>query len=73
MEAILSSKNEATHRNVEYLGYGGGDYDTTTKSGATSGIAVSEDVTSLLDLLKYIDWPARYRFGGVLQWQRVRL
>lgn len=73
MEAILSSKNEATHRNVDYLGFGGGDYDTTTKSGVTSGIAVSEDVTSLLDLLKYIDWPARYRFGGVLQWQRVRL
>ncbi|WP_299404045.1 hypothetical protein [Acaryochloris sp. IP29b_bin.148] len=73
MEAILSSKNEATHRDVKYLGYGDGDYDKTTKSGVTSGITVPEDVTSLLGLLKYIDWPARYRFGGVLQWQRVRL
>ncbi|WP_299489025.1 hypothetical protein [Acaryochloris sp. IP29b_bin.137] len=73
MEAILSSKNEASHRNVEYLGSIGDDYDLKTKSGENSGISVPEDVTSLLDLLKYIDWPARYRFGGVLQWQRVRL
>lgn len=73
MEAILSSKNEATHRDVEYLGFDNEDYDTTITSGVTSGIAVPEDVTSLIDLLKYIDWPARYRFGGVLQWQRVRL
>lgn len=73
MEAILSSKNEATHRDVKYLGYSGGVYDTTTKSGATSGIAVPEDVSSLIDLLKYIDWPARYRFGSVQKWQRVRL
>lgn len=73
MEAILSSKNEATHRDVEYFGYAGGNYDTTTKSGVTSGIAVPEDVSSLVDLLKYINLPTRYRFGGVQQWQRVRL
>ncbi|WP_249369348.1 hypothetical protein [Acaryochloris marina] len=73
IEAILSSKNEAIHRDVEYFDHSGQDYDTTTKSGEKSGIVVPEDVTSLMDLLKYIDWPARYRFGGVLQWQRVRL
>ena len=73
MEAILSSKNEATHRDVEYLGYARGNYDTTTKSGVTSGIAVPEDVSSLINLLRYIDWPVRYRFGGVQQWQRMRL
>lgn len=73
MEAILSSKNEASHRNVEYLGGSEEDYDTETKSGTNSGISVPEDITSLLDLLQYIDWPARYRFGGVLQWKRVRL
>lgn len=72
-EAILSSKNEATHRDVDYLGYSGQDFDITTKSGVTSGIAVPEDLTSLMDILKYIDWPARYRFGGVSKWQRYNL
>ncbi|BDM79545.1 hypothetical protein [Acaryochloris marina] len=73
IEAILSSKNEATHRDVEYLESSSQDYDTTTKSGITSGIAVSEDIASVVDLLKYIDWPAKYRFGGVLKWQRYNL
>lgn len=72
-EAILSSKNESTHRDVNYLELSGEDYDIAIKSGVTSGIAVPEDLTSLMDILKYIDWPARYRFGGVKNWQRVRL
>ncbi len=73
MEAIISAKNESTHRDVNYLGQTGQSYDTVTQSGVTSGIYVPDDVSSLIDVLKYIDWPARYRFGGVLNWQRVRL
>lgn len=73
VEAILSSKNESTHRDIQYLGTSGEDFDTQVKLGVTSGIAVPEDLSSLMDILKYIDWPARYRFGSVLQWQRVRL
>lgn|GEM_PF-3421532 len=75
IEAILSSKNSATNRNVNYLGATGDQetYDTTVIPGTTSGIAVPEDISSLIDILKYIDWPTRYRFGRVQQWQRVRL
>ncbi|MEO0374635.1 MAG: hypothetical protein AAF329_08430 [Cyanobacteria bacterium P01_A01_bin.17] len=73
VEAILSSKNAASNRNVNFLGYTGQEYDTLVTPGATSGIAVPEDVSSLSDLLKYTDWPTRYRFGGVLNWQRIRL
>ncbi len=72
MEAILSSKNETTHRDVAYLDKGGENYDTSTKTGVTSGIFVPEDMSSLNDLLPYINWPVRYQFGGVQQWQRVR-
>ncbi|NJM65415.1 MAG: hypothetical protein HC851_06940 [Acaryochloris sp. RU_4_1] len=75
MEAILSSKNSASNRTINYLGLTSDDdtYDNTVTPGATSGIAVPEDVSSLMDLLKYINWPARYKFGGVTKWQRVRL
>lgn len=73
VEDILSSKNAASNRDVNFIGEVGEPYDTIITPNATSGIAVPEDVSSLIDILKYVDWPARYRFGGVLQWQRVRL
>ncbi len=72
MEAVLSSKNASADRNVAYLDSSGAKYDTSTKSGVTSGIFVPEDISSLNDLLQYTDWPVRYQFGGVQQWQRVR-
>ncbi len=73
VQATLSSKNSSANRNVNYItGNSGTQYDTTITSGATSGIAVSDDVSSLIDLVEYIDWPARYRIGALTNWQRVR-
>ncbi|MGB8700689.1 MAG: hypothetical protein WCD18_14835 [Thermosynechococcaceae cyanobacterium] len=71
MEAILSSKNATVNRDLNYLGQTGQSYDTETTSGATSGIAVPDDVASLTDVLKYVDWPARYKYGAIKNWQRV--
>lgn len=86
MEAVLSAKQRSGQRNVEYLRLSGQEYDqppepvvtadsavSGTETRVTAGIAVPEDVSSLIDLLKYIDWPVRYRFGGVQQWQKIRL
>jgi hypothetical protein len=73
MEAILSSKNNASNRAVKYLGFSGQPYDTTITPGTQAGIAVPEDVSSLTDLLKYIDLPIRYRFRAVKTWKRVNL
>ncbi|QUY41114.1 hypothetical protein [Acaryochloris marina] len=87
MEAILALKskkcpppndqNNLYHRDVNFLnGFNGTNYDENPEcpyQRITSGIAVPEDVSSLMDLLKYVEWPARYRFGGVKNWQRVRL
>jgi hypothetical protein len=71
-QAVLSSKNAAGNRNVNYLtGNTGTQYDTTVTAGAKSGIAVPEDVSSLSDLLEYVDWPVRYRYGSIKNWQRV--
>jgi hypothetical protein len=79
-ETILSSKNAASNRNTNYLGGTGQPNDGTIQPndgtitpGATSGFAVPDDVSSLSDLFRYINWPVRYKFGGVTQWQRVRL
>lgn len=72
-EAILSAKNAPSNRDVNFIGEVGAPYDAVIIPNVTSGIAVPEDVSSLIDMLKYIDWPVRYRFGGVQQWQRVRL
>jgi hypothetical protein len=72
-ETILSSKNAASNRNTNYLGSTGEPNDVTITPGATSGFAVPDDVSSLSDLFRYINWPVRYKFGGVTQWQRVRL
>lgn len=81
MEAILALKDQEVHRDVNFLnGFNGTNYDQPkntyyplVNSRITAGIAVPEDVSSLMDLLKYVEWPARYRFGGVQNWQRVRL
>ena len=73
-EAILSSKNNPTNRNVNY--YGGvnnPNYDTEVTAGATSGIAVPDDVSSLLDVLQYTQMPQVYRYGQILNWQQVKL
>jgi hypothetical protein len=71
-QAMLSSKNAPSNRPVSFLGGNTGDqYDTTITLGATSGIAVPDDVSSLSDLLEYIDWPAQYRYGTIKNWQRV--
>lgn len=72
-EGILSSKNDPSNRDINFIGEVGEPFDTVITPNATSGIAVPEDVSSLVDLMAYVDYPVRYRFGGVLQWQRVRL
>ncbi|MGB7414974.1 MAG: hypothetical protein WA902_12270 [Thermosynechococcaceae cyanobacterium] len=77
-EAVVSAKNNASNRNISYFGRGvmepNAEYDALVIPGNTSGIAVSEDVSSLVDVLKYIDdWPAHYRVKDVLNWQRVQL
>jgi hypothetical protein len=73
IEALLSSKNAASNSNVSYLGWEGTPIDTTVIPGVTSGLYVPDDVSSLTDLLPAINWPARYRFGAVLNWQRIKL
>jgi hypothetical protein len=71
-QAVLSSKNAAGNRDVSYLGGNtGNQYDTTIKPGANSGIAVPDDVSSLSDLLEYVDWPVRYQYKTIQNWQRV--
>lgn len=70
-EAILSSQNAASNRPVNYPGGGNTEYDSTVTPGATSGIAVPDDVSSLSDLLEYVDWPIRYKYGAIKNWQRV--
>ena len=73
---VLSSKNDASNRDVTYLGRTGlhADYDTLVTPGVTSGIAVPEDVTSLVNYLQYVDGlPVPYQVKGILSWERVRL
>jgi hypothetical protein len=71
-EAILSSKNSPTNRDLAYLGNGGRPYDTTITPNATSGIFVPDDLSSLTDLLHDLDWPTRYRFQRIIEWRQVR-
>jgi hypothetical protein len=40
--------------------------------GATSGIYVPDDVSSLSDILPYITLPVRYQFGGFHAWRQTR-
>ncbi|HEY9826741.1 MAG TPA: hypothetical protein V6D19_14960 [Stenomitos sp.] len=71
-EEILSSKNAASNRAVSnYFGGGTTEYDSLVTPGATSGIAVPDDVSSLTDVLDYVNWPVRYRYGSIQGWQRV--
>jgi hypothetical protein len=72
-ESIISSKNNVANRNINYLNSPWPYMETLVTPGATSGIYVPEDVSSLTDLLRYTKWPTRYRFGGVIGWQQVRL
>jgi hypothetical protein len=72
MESILSSKNSSGNRDIP--NYSNAlNHNSTVTPNATSGIAVSNDVSSLRDLIEYIDWPVRYRVGEIKSWQRVRL
>jgi hypothetical protein len=71
-QAILSSKNASGNRDVSYLGANtGNQYDTTITPGANSGIEVPDDVSSLSDLLETVDWPVRYRYEIIQNWQRL--
>jgi hypothetical protein len=69
VEELLFSKNAASNRDVHL--YWTNVQNTTVTPAAKSGIAVPDDVSSLTDLIDYIDWPARYRYGSVKNWQRV--
>jgi hypothetical protein len=73
VESVLSSQNNASNRDIVYVGRYGEDYDTMVTPGATAGIAVPDDLASLKDVLKHINWPVRYRFRGIQNWQRFRL
>ena len=70
VEELYSSKNNASNQYVNT--YDPGVMNALVTSGSTSGIAVPDDVSSLSDLLEYIDWPARYRYGAIKNWQRVK-
>ena len=71
-EEIISSKNTSTNRPVStYNGGSGQEFDTLVTPGATSGIVVPDDLTSLSDLLDYINLPIRYKYGTIQSWQWV--
>jgi hypothetical protein len=71
-QALLSSKNASGNRDVSYLGGNtGNQYDTTITPGTNSGIEVPDDVSSLSDLLEKVDWPVRYRYDIIQNWQRL--
>jgi hypothetical protein len=72
-EGIFGSKNTSSDRNLTYLGYSGWVHDKTIVPNTHSGIAVPDDVSSLGDLLQYLDWPVRYKYGAVQHWQQVEL
>jgi hypothetical protein len=75
LEALQTSKNAATNRDVNYLPiFGTGTApDTVVIPGVTSGIYVPDDVSSLIDLLQYADWPVMYQFSQIKSWSRQRL
>ena len=78
VEAIISSKNDASNRDTKYLYELGvsrslyDDNEAVTPS-TTSGIAVPDDVSSLSDLLQYAELPVTYRYKAVKNWQTVSL
>jgi hypothetical protein len=69
VEELLSSKNAASNRDVPLSWQN--VQNTTVIPNTTSGIEVSDDVSSLSDLLQYVNWPARYRYKIIHSWQRV--
>ena len=73
VEALLSSKNDVSNRNINYLDPDHNEYDTLVTPGATSGIAVPDDVSSVADLLPYTQIPIHYRFGEIKRWQQVSI
>ena len=44
-----------------------------TSIGATAGVAVPDDVSSLSDVLASLNLPVTYKFGGVQTWQRIAI
>jgi hypothetical protein len=74
-QAILSSKNQTTNRNINYLNNQGSgtSYETNITGANNSGIYVPDDLSSLDDMLAYVDLPVRYWIAGVVRWQQVRL
>ena len=73
-EYIISSKNSSSNRSItNYAASSNSEFDTLITPGATSGIAITEDLSSLMDLVSNLDWPVRYRIGQIKTWQRLRL
>jgi hypothetical protein len=71
-EMIVATRQSKQARNVPDPR---GKIKKSTKKeipGATSGIYVPNDVSSLMDILPYLDWPMRYQFGGIRAWQQVK-
>jgi hypothetical protein len=71
-EAILSSKNSPSNRDIAYLGNGGLTYDTMVTPNVTAGIFVPDDLSSLANLLVELNLPTAYQFQGIASWQQVR-
>lgn len=69
VEELYSSKNDTSNRNVKTLD--SSEMNAVITPGATSGVVVPDDVSSLTDLLEYTDWPVRYRYGSIKEWRRV--
>ncbi len=68
VEDMLSSRNTTTTRlDPDY------DGDIITTIGATSGVAVPEDISSLSDILPSINLPIKGKLSAVLSWQQVQL
>jgi hypothetical protein len=64
-EDIISSRTNLTTRmDID------GDNDIIRTNGATSGIAVPEDVSSLMDMADSVNAPFKYRFGNIVDWKR---
>jgi hypothetical protein len=69
VEELLFSKNAASNRDVVLSWQT--IQNTTVIPNATAGIDVPDDVSSLADLLEYVNWPVRYRYKIIQSWQRV--
>jgi hypothetical protein len=72
-EAIISSKNSAINRDINYLATAIRPYDITITPGVTSGIFVPDDLSGLDDLIGQLNWPTRYRIRGILGWRQVQV